>query len=813
MKIRLSTKLILSVVAVEAAMLSLLVWNSVRIINTSYTEYIQRSIEQETELIANALSPGLAAHDRALLTDTLSLLNKNKSYVYAKVYDYSGELLAENRLKPHFQEEKPGPVNPLVNPIAKSNDVIDTHKDIYLAGQLLGSLSAGYSLEMVQRLTEKARYQNTTIAVFTLILSVLATIGVAYYLIRRLGKLEEGARALAEGNLSYRIDVKGSDEITDLAGSFNHMALTLSSAREELEKEHIALERETTHLQTLMNGLDAVVLEANPAADYRFIYVSGEATDHFGYEPEEWLTEKFWFNHVHPEDLENFSRTVTDTKRDKNQSYSIDYRMRHKNGRYIWVRSINSVVPDDKGNILIQGLMLDITEEKKAEERIIYLAEHDALTGLYNRRRFQDELEHHIALAKRYRYQGAVLFIDLDQFKYINDSIGHQGGDEFLIKVSNCLTTVLRETDVLGRIGGDEFGIIMARAEKDEIEEVANKILNALREQIHVANNLRVQTSASIGVSVFPEHGTSTGELLAKADAAMYGVKASGRNGYSIYDVSDQRLSHMRDKIHWEDRIRRALAEDDFILHFQPIVNLENGETTHHEVLLRMYDRDADRLIMPNSFLDTAERFGLIKEIDMWVIENAIRIAGESSGAMNNLGLGINLSGRNLGDAELLHNIESWINKYHAEPGNLIIEVTETAAVDNLFQARKFIEALRSLGCRFALDDFGMGFSSLHYLRNLTVDFIKIDGSFITKLESEEADRIMVKAIANIAKGLGIQTIAECVESESTLNVLKSLNVDMAQGYLLGVPQEKRMMSREKAVQKQPGVYQFPGKK
>lgn len=401
--------------------------------------------------------------------------------------------------------------------------------------------------------------------------------------------------------------MSGGDELSELSLQFNNMAEALASTQIRLEEKNIELEVETSHLKTLMNSVNAVVLEAT--IDGRFIYVSDEAENLLGYPLEQWLEKEFWYNHIHPDDIEEAKDILKRNIHEQNATYSHDYRMKNKDNGYIWVRSINNIIKEENNLYVVRGLLMDISEEKKVEQRIIYLAEHDALTGLLNRRCFQNELNHHIELAKRYNYEGAVLFIDLDQFKYINDTLGHHGGDKYLIKIADCLQGLLRSTDVLGRLGGDEFGIIVARSNEEEIKNVCKKILKSLNEEIIVSSGLQMHTSASIGVAIFPRHSDLSDEILAKADAAMYEVKAKGRNNFSIYDDEKQQILHMRSKVQWEDRIRSALKNDNFRLYFQPIIEIKSGKVKHHEVLLRMYLPDTDEIILPNEFLETAERF------------------------------------------------------------------------------------------------------------------------------------------------------------------------------------------------------------
>ena len=469
------------------------------------------------------------------------------------------------------------------------------------------------------------------------------------------------------------------------------------------------------------------------------------------------------------------------------EAFKVDFRMVHRLGHTLWVRAINNVELGRDGTPTVRGLLLDITEHKTAEDRIVFLAEHDPLTGLINRRRFQKELERSISYAQRYDQQGAVLFLDLDQFKYVNDTYGHQYGDEYLLDISRRLSRVLRRTDVLGRLGGDEFGIIIPKTTLSEAYTVGMSLLGALAQEKQDLVAGTVPASASIGVALFPSQSAVPSDLLAKADAAMYTAKHRGRSQVHVYSEDDNELWNMQAKIHWEERIRWALSEDRFRLYYQPVVDLRSGLITHYEVLLRMLGEDGE-LITPAAFIETAERFGLIREIDRWVVQAAIARQGKSVAEAKPVSLAINLSGRHFSSQDMLQLVKETIEKYQADPGSLMFEVTETEAVENLHKAREFINALRRLGCRFALDDFGIGFSSFQYLRNLPVDYVKIDGSFVRNLHVDADDRIFVKAIAELAQGLGIPCIAEFVENGHIVAVLKEMGVHLGQGYHLARP-------------------------
>ena len=438
---------------------------------------------------------------------------------------------------------------------------------------------------------------------------------------------------------------------------------------------------------------------------------------------------------------------------------------------------------------VILSVGMDITARKKAELRLAWLADHDSLTGLYNRRRFEQELEDAIASAIRYQQTGALLFFDLDQFKYVNDSSGHAAGDRLLVMLSNQIPRILREADIIGRLGGDEFGVILIHANASVATHVAKKILDNIRETEFRVDDRVHRISASIGVSLFPEHGTDVKNLLARTDLAMYHVKETGRGGWYLLSADDLIHKVMQERVFWKQRIEIALAEKLFVLHVQPIVNIKTGLTSHYEVLLRMRG-DKDTLIAPSNFIEIAENTGLIHALDRMVLsEAAMQLA-----TMNELGkaitLTINLSGHAFTDPELLTHIKKVIHDNNLNPRQIIFEMTETAAISDFDSVLRLMQEINAIGCLFALDDFGTGFSSFSYLRQLPFEFIKIDGSFIRNLRTRPDDQVLVKAIVNIAEAFNKKTIAEQVEDAETLAFLKEIGVDYSQGYYTGRPVE-----------------------
>ncbi|HYF95258.1 MAG TPA: EAL domain-containing protein [Symbiobacteriaceae bacterium] len=417
-------------------------------------------------------------------------------------------------------------------------------------------------------------------------------------------------------------------------------------------------------------------------------------------------------------------------------------------------------------------------------EALKYLADYDSLTSLFNRRRFQEELEKHLAEARLNGTAFALLFMDFDQFKFVNDTLGHQAGDELLRGISTLLTDLLQETAIISRLGGDEFALILPGAGHDRAERTAQEIVQAVRESVHSIGGHPVGITVSIGVVLYPDNGKTAEELLALADQAMYQVKEGGRNHYRVYRPEAERDSTVGTRLNWERRIRSALEEDRFELHFQPVLDLEQGRVVQYEVLLRMVDDDGS-LIRPRAFVDVAESFGLIHSIDRWVVRHAIGAIARKRESHPQLVLAVNLSGKAFSDPDLLALIRTELAQSGVGAGQLVLEITETAAIRDFDRARQFIVALREMGCRFSLDDFGVGFASFNYLKHLPVDFVKIDGSFIEHLAGNQGDRQLVQAIVAAAHALGKQTIAESVCDPESVRILKRFGVTCIQGNYL----------------------------
>lgn len=445
---------------------------------------------------------------------------------------------------------------------------------------------------------------------------------------------------------------------------------------------------------------------------------------------------------------------------------------------------IESLILD--GRTLYTGLMEDISERKAMLDRLKIMAEHDGLTGLYNRTSFVEQLRQLVQRIKRNGQVAGLLHIDLDHFKYVNDMLGHAAGDRVLIDVGQLLIKRLRKTDIIARLGGDEFIVALFDASPEYAYSIAESIRTTLSAYRYAQDGKFVDVGCSIGVFSIDEACESEAQALCNADLACHTAKRAGRNRIHVFrdqDLND--ITTVALDMGWSRRIKESLRADKFVLARQPIVEIEHERVAMYEVLIRLYDEHGT-LVLPGGFLPAAERFGLSADIDKWVIRNAINSLVEQRNTVPAMRYSINLSGHSLTDESVYRLITDCLETTALDPAALIFEITESVAICDMVAAETFLSKLRRLGCKTALDDFGSGFSSFSYLKNLPVDYVKIDGSFIKNLAANPVDQAMIKSINDIAHVLGKETVAEFVESEAILQFLRIQRVDYAQGYHFG---------------------------
>lgn len=509
-------------------------------------------------------------------------------------------------------------------------------------------------------------------------------------------------------------------------------------------------------------------------------YVNHKFTKLTGYTPEEVVGQNSRIlksGKIPPEEYKRMWNTIT-----SGSEWHGEFQNKKKNGEFYWVHATLSPVKDSSGVVThFLAVIENINERKHLETKLADMAERDPLTNLFNRRRFEEELEGWLAQAKRYTIHGALLFIDLDNFKHINDTFGHYTGDKLLKTVANTLQKRMRYTDTLARLGGDEFAIILQHANIGQAQLIAKDILDLMK---YNTEGKCPGITASIGIALFPEHSASLETLIAYADLAMYNAKEQGGNRVCVYSHDQEMQIELRLK--WKNRISYALENDRFVLHLQPILNLRENRIVRHEALLRMIGEGGE-LIPPSVFLNVAERFGLIHEIDRWVVCKAINIIAELRRTGKFQCLEVNLSGKTVANTDFLSQTRQELEATDTNPSNLILGIPENAIVENAGEIHSFITSFKDIGCRFALDDYGR-FSSFNHLKHLPIDYLRISGSFISDLSHNRVHQHLVRGMVEVARGLGKQIIANYVSSNETLQLLQEYGVDYAQGYHIGLP-------------------------
>lgn len=425
----------------------------------------------------------------------------------------------------------------------------------------------------------------------------------------------------------------------------------------------------------------------------------------------------------------------------------------------------------------------------QAELDLQYLNAYDSLTGLYNRKEFERRVEKALENSKESGQTHITILMDLDQFKLVNDTCGHQAGDELLVQITEILKGHTRAGDVLARVGGDEFALLLENAAQTRAIKLAEQIRREMQRFRFSWDGKPFTISMSFGIVTINGDAESTADILSYADIACYAAKERGRDGIRWYNPNDKELHQRRNEMQWASKIRKALENNSFVLYKQPMLGISlEGKGLHQEFLVRMYD-DC-RIAAPGEFIPSAERYGLMPHIDRWVIENVFKYLNESRLGQQQEGVFfINLSGNSLSDKAFFDDIRIYQKKYNINPERICFEITETSAIANLTDAVGFIEEIRAIGFKFALDDFGVGLSSFSYLKTIPVDFLKIDGSFVRNMNQNAIDQGIVEACHRVAKAAGLQTIAEFVEDDATLEKLVEIGVDFAQGYGVAKPE------------------------
>lgn len=782
-------KLLLATLLVQITMLGVLGFQNLRDLQDRQRMQMDSRLQELRPLLSAALGNALFQRDLASIQELLDSLRNEHGIRYLILMDEQGKQLAASGIAPGT------PVPVLDANFDPSTDRIayNTSVPISLAGEVYGTLHFGVATESYQRSQTRTLRQTLVLGGLMLVVSFILLFLISYWLTRHLRTLARASEAMAAGNLNVHVPVTGTDEVNQLNQAFNAMANSLRGRvealqqAESIQRRYLAETREEkARLLALLSAMNLGILFVsvvnrvvyyNPA--FSQIWMIRNADSLVGREVADVLRDSACLL-ARPD---HFSKHVMGVMSTHESSESLEIEM--TDGRVI--TQLSYPVREQDGRVIGRILIFeDVTRERQTAEQLIYLAERDSLTGLYNRRRFEDELERMLTDAQRHIDTGALLFFDLDEFKYINDTFGHRAGDAMLIRVAGEVGALVRRNEVLCRLGGDEFAILMPGANEVDAQSLAERIVRAVAQIPFRFEGKTLRLTCSLGVAVYPQHASNGEELVAHADAAMYQAKDAGKNAWRSYRADLDTSREMVQRMGWGDRISRALEHNLLVLHFQGVFHTQTGALAHLEVLVRMRDEnEPGQLIMPGHFIPLAEKNGQIILIDRYVLQHSIALLAAKPDIP---ALAVNISGRSLDDASLPHFITDTLRVAGVAPERLMIEITETSALSDMQDAQRFIEALRHIGCTICLDDFGTGFASFAYLKHLKADILKIDGLFIRDLTHDHDNRVFVKAIVDVARGLNKITVAEFVETREIYDLLKTLGVDMVQGYFLDLP-------------------------
>jgi diguanylate cyclase (GGDEF)-like protein/PAS domain S-box-containing protein len=527
------------------------------------------------------------------------------------------------------------------------------------------------------------------------------------------------------------------------------------------------------------------------------VYVSPQVETLLGYAPQEWMGDpELWLRIIHPDDR---ARAVAENQRhnETGESFSLDYRIYRKDGQLVWIRDEAKIVRDERGVPTFSlGVMIDVTETKRGDEKVAFLTYHDELTGLPTRAMFEELLELSIGRAKHHGSSVAVICVDIDDFRLVNDSLGRLAGDEVLNVVADRLREATRETDLVARRSGDTFLLLLADLERDgdnvdtavaRAESAAQRILDSLAVPFR-AGGTELYVAASIGISLYPQDGDEPGSLLRNADAAMLESKKGGH----AYVVSNRGALDSSAKLQFVTRLRKAVESQRWMLHYQPVLDLSTGRMRGVEALIRWIEPDGT-MVPPGDFIPLAEELGLIETIGDWVVRELVYQAQAWRELEIDLSTSFNLSPRQFWQPDLANGILERIGEGGIDPAKVIVEITESSAMADPDRAQTILEELHAGGLRIAIDDFGTGYSSLARLRDMPVDVLKIDRSFVSGVDTDPQNQSIVSAFIELARGLGLTTLAEGIETEGELAFVQERGCVLGQGFLYSkaVPPEE----------------------
>ncbi|MEO5343863.1 MAG: EAL domain-containing protein [Gammaproteobacteria bacterium SHHR-1] len=663
-------------------------------------------------------------------------------------------------------------------------------------GKLIGWVNLYASGEELQAQLDQLLLERLIDSLALSCLLIIALfLAIRMLLVRPLLDMVRGINdADADGIPRQPVGEDGPREIQQLAQTINHMLSAIDRSRRELRLEHQALERERERFQLAVEGSHDGTWDWDMRTNR--LYKSSRFTQMLGYQPEDLPdTIEAWSSLIHPDDQEQAHQQVKDYLDARGQGvYESTFRMRTQDGQWRWITGRGKAVFAEDGTPLrFVGFNTDVTRQIRQQQELQeqkqllqYQANHDALTGLANRSLFSERLEQAIARARRGNLKLALLFIDLDHFKEVNDSLGHRTGDKVLSSVSQRLQQSIRAEDTLGRLGGDEFAILMEDITQEQDASIrAEAILEAIARPFRIDEH-EFYLGSSIGISIFPDNGLNARDLLKNADAALFKAKNEGRNNFQYYSAEMTTLAFER--LQLETALRLAVANEEFVVYYQPQIDMAQNRIVGAEALVR-WQHPSMGLVSPARFIPIAESSGLIVDIDRLVMRMAMRqLVDWHRQGLAHGSLALNLSVKHVHRKDFISSVVEALVESHCDPAWLEFEVTETQVMDNPEEAISMLYRLDNLGIRLALDDFGTGHSSLAYLKRMPISKLKIDQSFVRDLPDDAEDAAISKAVIALAQSLNLDLLAEGIENQQQIDFMLQQGCHKAQGYFYARP-------------------------
>jgi diguanylate cyclase (GGDEF)-like protein/PAS domain S-box-containing protein len=742
----------------------------------------QKTAEEDltslAKIIGSRSTTALIIKDQGMATEVLEAFNNIPAVQITCLYNSQNEVFTLSVKKPRSNYTCPENIN---------KEFTRFEKKAFIAVQPIAGDQKKLGMVYIRADLSAAYWRKIQfVGVLFLILVVVSLVAflIAQPLLRLISRPIQGlvstVKKISDSHdYSLRAAKHSNDETGKLIDCFNDLIQTV-------ETQNQALTTAKNRYRTLYDDNPTMVFNISTEGIIFSANLTG--AKQLGLSIEE-LQNCSVFNFVDPDDTSLMQELITRCVTAPLLVHNQEFRFVCHNSRVIWIRATARLLENEIFESSLLIVCEDITETRELNAKITHQANHDALTGLANRSKFDRYLKRAIATAHQENTEHTLCYLDLDQFKVVNDSCGHLAGDELLRQLGDLLQTNIRHNDFVARLGGDEFGIIMYNCSLSHAYFACEKLRDTIKDFSFAWEDRSFTVGVSIGVASINVASGNAVDLLKEADAACYAAKEKGRNRVHVFSPDDEELALRRGEMQWVEKIHQGLEQQRFVLYGQPIVAINQPEDgLHFEALLRYRD-DRGNIIPPGAFLPAAERYNLAAQLDRWLIASLLEWLSERPSFLKSLTLcSVNLSGLTISDETIVSYIIDQFERWQIPTHKLCFEITETAAISNLSQATHFIHRLKDKGCLFSLDDFGSGLSSFAYLKHLPVDFLKIDGLFVKDILDDEVDLAMVKSINEVGHVMNKKTIAEFVENKQIFDLLKTLGIDYAQGYGIGKP-------------------------